>query len=268
VVVPEFPWRTRDLPRIPDDVSPSGASEIRELPAFPAGQFAHAHAPPGETAVAATLSKITEVYYVLQGRGELWRSRGEAEEVVELRPGRCATIPPGVAFQYRTTGDALDFIVAAAPRWQREFWSEADRALWPGGTSPGPASDPPWETVDLREAADDRAPDGSEIHLLVTVPGGSVCVCRLPASATTQPVRHRTVVEVWYVISGSGALWRGSDGMEEEVELISGRGVTIPLGTAFQFRAGEDGPLEFLIGTFPPWPGPQEAEKVWLGDGW
>ena len=38
-----------------------------------------------------------------------------------------------------------------------------------------------------------------------------------------------------------------------------GTSLTIPLGTAFQFRADTDGPLAFVAITMPPWPGMDEA---------
>ena len=38
--------------------------------------------------------------------------------------------------------------------------------------------------------------------------------------------------------------------------------MTIPLGTAFQFRAGDDGPFAFVAVTMPPWPGMDEAVPV------
>ena len=38
--------------------------------------------------------------------------------------------------------------------------------------------------------------------------------------------------------------------------------LTIPLGTAFQFRAIGEAPLTFLAITMPPWPGAEEADRV------
>jgi mannose-6-phosphate isomerase-like protein (cupin superfamily) len=38
--------------------------------------------------------------------------------------------------------------------------------------------------------------------------------------------------------------------------------VTIPLGAAFQFRAGDGASLCFLAVTMPPWPGMDEAVKA------
>ncbi len=84
----------------------------------------------------------------------------------------------------------------------------------------------------------------------------------LPAGAVSHAVTHRTVEELWYVIAGRGRLWRRV-GLQESVETIApGVAATIPLGTAFQFRADGDGPLAFVAVTMPPWPGMDEAVAV------
>ena len=62
--------------------------------------------------------------------------------------------------------------------------------------------------------------------------------------------------------SGRGGLWRRSRGAERIEALAPGVAVTIPLGTEFQFRAEEDGPLAFVAITMPPWPGMDEATAV------
>ena len=108
-----------------------------------------------------------------------------------------------------------------------------------------------------------RAPDGSEIRPLVTVSGGSMVHCRLPAGRVTQAVQHRTVDEVWYCVRGTGQVWRGAtEGLSEVVDLAPGVAVSIPLGAQFQFRAGAADPLEVVITTLPPWPGADEAFAV------
>ena len=68
-----------------------------------------------------------------------------------------------------------------------------------------------------------------------------------------------TVQEIWYVAAGGGQMWRSQDGRAEITPLDAGVCLTIPLGTAFQFRAGQDG-LRVVAATIPPWPGnPEEA---------
>lgn len=104
------------------------------------------------------------------------------------------------------------------------------------------------------------APDGSEIRSLVNGETGSLCHCLLPPGATSRPVRHKTVEELWYVLEGSGQIWRGRPGEGgEALSVRPGDSLRIPVGTAFQFRASPDAPLKLLLATVPAWPGPDEA---------
>lgn len=66
---------------------------------------------------------------MLSGAGELWRSTGDLGDLTALVPGRCVSIPPAVAYQYRAESD-LEMLVATAPRWSRENWAEVERGYW------------------------------------------------------------------------------------------------------------------------------------------
>ena len=120
----------------------------------------------------------------------------------------------------------------------------------------------PFESARLPEHADATAPDGTAVRLLLALERGSLAHFELPAGAVSHAVAHRTGEELWYFLGGSGAIWRRTGDQESVVEIAPGLAVTIPLGTAFQFRAGAEGPLTFLAVTMPPWPGPQEAFRV------
>ena len=109
---------------------------------------------------------------------------------------------------------------------------------------------------------DIRAPDGSEIRLLPQVAGGSMVHCTLPPGAVSLAVVHRTVDELWYVLSGSGELWRRSGDREHVERLEPHTAHSIPLGTHFQFRNPGAEPLSLVIVTMPPWPGMDEAVRV------
>jgi mannose-6-phosphate isomerase-like protein (cupin superfamily) len=112
------------------------------------------------------------------------------------------------------------------------------------------------------ELHDVLAPDGSEIRFLPQVEGGSMVHCTLPPGATSLAVTHRTIDELWYVLAGSGELWR-RQGKREHVEQLSPHTAhSIPLGTHFQFRNPGVEPLTFVIVTMPPWPGMDEAVRV------
>jgi mannose-6-phosphate isomerase-like protein (cupin superfamily) len=117
----------------------------------------------------------------------------------------------------------------------------------------------------MAAAHDLRAPDGSEIRLLVQVTGGSLVHCTLGSGEVTRAVRHRTVEEMWFCVAGGGQVWRRDEaqgGVEDVVDVAPGLALTIPIGVCFQFRAGGSRPLELVIATLPPWPGEDEAVAV------
>lgn len=120
----------------------------------------------------------------------------------------------------------------------------------------------PWQTRALPAALDVLAPDGSEIRVLAEVAGGSMVHCTLPPGGVTQAVRHRTVEETWFFLTGRGEVWRRSGAHEEITAVEPGIALTIPLGTDFQFRTLGETPMTFVITTMPPWPGEDEAEMV------
>jgi mannose-6-phosphate isomerase-like protein (cupin superfamily)/SAM-dependent methyltransferase len=84
----------------------------------------------------------------------------------------------------------------------------------------------------------------------------------LPPGHTSAAVSHRTVEEIWFLLSGRGEIWRSTDGHEDVVAVEAGTCLTIPLGTRFQFRSFGDEPLAAIGVTMPPWPGDGEATVV------
>jgi mannose-6-phosphate isomerase-like protein (cupin superfamily) len=119
-----------------------------------------------------------------------------------------------------------------------------------------------WETWELRDGYDYLAPDRSEIRLLLGFARGGLAHCTLPAGATSSPVAHKSVDEVWYFLVGVGQVWRKRGDVEEVTDVAAGRCLTIPRRTTFQFRNIGEQPLQILISTMPSWPGPEEAEHV------
>ena len=117
----------------------------------------------------------------------------------------------------------------------------------------------PYETKTLGTGVDATAPDGTAVRLLLSLAGGSLAHFELPAGGVSHAVTHRTVEEIWFVVTGRGAIWRSQEGVERIDALGPGTSLTIPLGTAFQFRAEGDSALAFVAITMPPWPGMEEA---------
>ena len=106
------------------------------------------------------------------------------------------------------------------------------------------------------------AADGSDVRALLRLAGGSMAHFELGAGKTSRAVTHRTVEEIWYVLSGHGHMWRKQGEREEIVALEPGMCLTIPLGAHFQFRASTAGSLSVLGVSLPPWPGEGEAVPV------
>jgi mannose-6-phosphate isomerase-like protein (cupin superfamily) len=119
-----------------------------------------------------------------------------------------------------------------------------------------------FDTRALPSAPSDIAPDGSGVRKLLALECGSMAQFELAAGRTSGAVVHRSVDEIWYVVSGHGQMWRSQGGREEIVELSAGVCLTIPVGTCFQFRACANAPLAVVGVTMPPWPGEQEAMIV------
>jgi mannose-6-phosphate isomerase-like protein (cupin superfamily) len=123
-----------------------------------------------------------------------------------------------------------------------------------------------FQTRALGAEADVIAPDGSEVRVLSASSRGSMAHFRLPVGAVSKAVKHRSVEELWFFTGGEGEMWRKANGVEESVPVRPGASISIPVGTAFQFRASATAPLEAVAVTMPPWPGMDEAipvEGIW-----
>jgi mannose-6-phosphate isomerase-like protein (cupin superfamily) len=120
-----------------------------------------------------------------------------------------------------------------------------------------------FETLALPVDPQAVAPDGTKVRLLPALAGGSLAHFELPTGAVSHAVKHRTVEEIWFFLKGRGEIWREREGGKATIEPVApGVSITIPLGTAFQFRSLDQEPLTFLAITMPPWPGEKEAYRV------
>ncbi len=113
-------------------------------------------------------------------------------------------------------------------------------------------------------APDAVAPDGSEIRFLLDARrlarGASMVEVVLPPGQVSRPVYHRTVEELWYILEGTGQVWRCPPEIDPTqvapTTVQPGDALTIPTGWLFQFSAASAAALRFLCVTLPPWPGP------------
>jgi mannose-6-phosphate isomerase-like protein (cupin superfamily) len=119
-----------------------------------------------------------------------------------------------------------------------------------------------FDTTHIADALDAIAPDGAEVRLLCSLPGGGMAAFRLVLNAVSKAVAHRTVEEIWYFTAGYDRMWRKLGDREEIVDVAPGVSITLPTGTQFQFRCDGGEPLEAVAVTMPPWPGADEAYSV------
>jgi mannose-6-phosphate isomerase-like protein (cupin superfamily) len=109
--------KTTRLPQRAEAKSPAGA-DIRYLMDGTTGNMIHSTVPPHQVNKATVHATVSEFWYVLEGRGEIWRDDGQESSVADLVPGTAIDIPVGTAFQYRNVSDSdLKFICVAMPPW-------------------------------------------------------------------------------------------------------------------------------------------------------
>ncbi|NKC11166.1 MAG: GNAT family N-acetyltransferase [Gammaproteobacteria bacterium] len=112
------------------------------------------------------------------------------------------------------------------------------------------------------EGARVLAPDGLSVLELAGADRVSTALFSLPAGAIGRAIKHRTVMEIWYVLAGHGELWRRSGERHSVVPLTPGLSLCIAPDTCFQVRAAPASLLEVLGATAPAWPGDEEVRLV------
>lgn len=111
---------TRKLPREYTVLAPDG-SEIRELVAVKGGSMVHCTLPPGAISMAVKHLTVEEVWYFIEGQGQVWRKSESAESVLDVHPGVSLSIEVGTHFQFYNTGaENLCFVIVTLPPWPGE----------------------------------------------------------------------------------------------------------------------------------------------------
>ena len=64
------------------------------------------------------------------------------------------------------------------------------------------------DTARIDAAPVEIAPDGSRVHPLLALASGSMAQFELDGGQVSRAVRHRSVEEIWLVLSGRGEIWR------------------------------------------------------------
>ena len=242
-----------------DYLAPDG-SEIRLLPGVRKGSSAHCILPPGKITKPVKHKTVEEIWYVISGQGKMWQKSNETVNVVDLTEGVVITIPTGNHFQFANTGqEPLSLLIFTIPPW-------------PGAHEAVDVEDLSQEKTDnsklifhhkvLPERYDELAPDTSEIRFLARTHRASCGHCVLPPGKTSNAVKHKTIEELWYVLSGEGEMWQRSDDMECLLKLKKDLALTIATGNHFQLRNTGSEPLCIVLLTMPPWQNEHEAVTV------
>ena len=105
------------LPVAWDAIAPEG-SQVRNLVSGTQGRMAHFELGAGEVSVPQRHRTVEEVWYILDGWGEMWRRRDDEEVIIALRRGTSVVIPVATSFQFRNTGRVpLAAVGVTMPPW-------------------------------------------------------------------------------------------------------------------------------------------------------
>ncbi len=121
----------KELAEDQDALAPDG-SAIRVLSETSRGSMVHCSLNPGEVSTPVAHRTVEEVWYFLEGTGQVWRRHGDKERVVDIAPGASLSIPVGTHFQFRSTGDGpLRFVIVTMPPWPGHDEAFPVAGYWP-----------------------------------------------------------------------------------------------------------------------------------------
>jgi mannose-6-phosphate isomerase-like protein (cupin superfamily) len=116
----------------------------------------------------------------------------------------------------------------------------------------------------LADAPDAGSPGGGEeFRYILSSPRGDLthAVCQAGAVAPTHELP--ALDEAYFVLAGTGEIWRRYQDREGITPLSPGRFVWMPAGCLFQYRANRGSSLVFLVAVIPSW----RPELVHVVDG-
>ena len=100
------------------ETAPDG-SQVQRLRRLAAGSMARFSFAAGSVSRAVRHRRVEELWYVLDGAGEIWRApESGMAEVVQLQPGESVAIEANCAFQVRVhPGQPLTVVAVTMPPW-------------------------------------------------------------------------------------------------------------------------------------------------------
>ena len=113
-----------------DHHAPDG-SEIYLLAAGSKGGFCQCILPVGGVSQATSHKTVEELWYFVEGQGEVYRKGINNDEPTAVKSGTSLVIPVHTTFQFRNTGDVpLRFIIATMPPWPGPSEAASEAGIW------------------------------------------------------------------------------------------------------------------------------------------
>jgi mannose-6-phosphate isomerase-like protein (cupin superfamily) len=123
-------FETLALTAAPLVKAPDG-SDVRPLLSLAGGSLAHFELGTGKASIAVAHRSVEEIWFVIGGRGDMWRKAGEREEITALAAGVSLTIPLGTEFQFRSFGaEPLAMVAITMPPWPGEGEAYVVEGKW------------------------------------------------------------------------------------------------------------------------------------------
>jgi mannose-6-phosphate isomerase-like protein (cupin superfamily) len=128
--MPPTAWDAKQIGDAAVVTAPDG-SEVQIHCATARGSMIRFTLPPDSVSRAVIHRTVEEIWYVVGGRGRLWRKLGDLEEIADLAPGLSLTIPVGTRFQFRNDGDTpLSILAVTMPPWPGDAEADAVAGMW------------------------------------------------------------------------------------------------------------------------------------------
>jgi mannose-6-phosphate isomerase-like protein (cupin superfamily) len=111
-------------------LAPDG-SEIYLLSNGTHGNLCQCILPEGSTSLAVSHKTVEELWYFLEGEGEVWRGGLCNDSPVPVRSGSSLVIPTQTPFQFRNTGlGPLKFLITTMPPWPGAHEARSEKGYW------------------------------------------------------------------------------------------------------------------------------------------
>lgn len=113
-----------------DYLAPDG-SKIYRLVEGSKGNLCQCILPVGATSKAISHKTVEELWYFLEGHGEVYLKGIHNDKPTAVYSGTSMVIPVHTTFQFRNTGDVpLKFIITSMPPWPGVSEAESEEGIW------------------------------------------------------------------------------------------------------------------------------------------